>query len=74
MKKAYEVSYTPCIRTGLTEIAKAMGVCRPTVKKWIEQGAPISMDGEGCNRIYMTEIAALWQWKLAHSRKSMSQA
>lgn len=74
MQKNYDITYAPCIKTGLQNIADAMGVCRDTVRKWANQGAPIVVEGEGKNLFYMTEIAALWSWKLAFFQKQSFEA
>ena len=57
------VSYTPKILRNMNEICEEMGVGPKTVKKWVEQGAPIAVEGEGRNKRYSAEIACLQKWR-----------
>ena len=57
------VSYTPKILRTMTEICEEMGVGPKTVKKWVEQGAPIAVGGEGGNSRYSAEAVRLQAWR-----------
>lgn len=41
------VAYVPRILRTMAEICEAMGVGQKTVKKWVAQGAPIAVEGDG---------------------------
>lgn len=58
------VSYIPTLLFGLGAIADAFRVSPERVKRWIEQGAPVVVDGEGGSRRYTAELAALQAWRV----------
>lgn len=53
------VAYVPCILRTMAEICEAMGVGQKTVKKWVAQGAPIAVEGDGRRKRYSAEMATL---------------
>lgn len=57
------VSYTPKILRNMAEICEEMGVGPKTVKKWVEQGAPIAVEGDGRKVRYSTEMVRLQAWR-----------
>lgn len=57
------VSYVPRILRTMAEICEAMGVGQKTVKKWVAQGAPIAVEGDGRRKRYSAEMAALQGWR-----------
>ena len=57
------VSYTPKILRNMAEICEEMGVGPKTVKKWVEQGAPIAVEGDGRKMRYSTEVVKLQAWR-----------
>lgn len=61
------VSYQPTLLFGLKAIANTFRVSPKRVKLWIEQGAPIVVDGEGGSRRYTVELAALQAWRVQSS-------
>ena len=61
------VSYIPTLLFGLGAIADAFRVSPERVKRWIEQGAPVVVDGEGGSRRYTAELAALQAWRVQMS-------
>lgn len=63
-----QVVYQPRILHGLAEICVFMGVGRETVKSWQEQGAPIIMERRGGKVVWLSELAALWNWRLEKER------
>lgn len=59
-----QVSYVPKILRNMAEICEEMGVGPKTVKKWVEQGAPIAVEGEGAKVRYSAEVALLQIWRV----------
>lgn len=57
------VSYTPRILRNMAEICEEMGVGPKTVKKWVEQGAPIAVEGDGRKVRYSSEMVRLQAWR-----------
>lgn len=57
------VTYQPKILRNMREICEEMGVCSKTVKKWVKQGAPIAVEGEGGKKRYSTETIRLQAWR-----------
>ncbi|WP_417292370.1 MerR family transcriptional regulator [Desulfovibrio porci] len=57
------VSYTPRILRNMAEICEEMGVGPKTVKKWVEQGAPIAVEGDGRKVRYSSEMVRLQVWR-----------
>ena len=57
------VSYVPKILRNMAEICKEMGVGSKTVKKWVEQGAPIAVEGDGDNSRYSAELLRIQVWR-----------
>lgn len=64
----WAVAYVPHILRTMTEICDAMGVGQKTVKKWVAQGAPIAVEGDGRRKRYSAEMAALQGWRGKKSR------
>ena len=62
-----QVSYVPKILRNMAEICKEMGVGPKTVKKWVEQGAPIAVEGEGAKVRYSSELLYLQLWRIRTS-------
>lgn len=57
------VAYVPCILRTMAEICEAMGVGQKTVRKWVAQGAPIAVEGDGRRKRYSAEMATLQGWR-----------
>ena len=57
------VAYVPCILRTMAEICEAMGVGQKTVKKWVAQGAPVALHGDGRRKRYSAEMATLQGWR-----------
>ncbi|MCD7984148.1 MAG: MerR family transcriptional regulator [Desulfovibrio sp.] len=57
------VSYTPKILRNMAEICEEMGVGEKTVKKWVKQGAPVAVEGDGRRVRYSAEVARLQAWR-----------
>lgn len=58
-----EIAYQPRILKNLTEICAEMGVGVETVKKWIDQGAPIAVEYQGAKPRYSAEACELQAWR-----------
>lgn len=63
-RESAQVAYVPKILRNMAEICEEMGVGPKTVKKWVEQGAPIAVEGDGRNTRYSAEVASLQIWRL----------
>ena len=59
------VVYLPKILRTLTEICAEMGAGPETVRRWVQEGAPIAVEGEGVKRVYSAEAARLQAWREA---------
>ncbi len=59
------VAYVPRILRTMAEICEVMGVGQKTVKRWVAQGAPIAVEGDGRRKRYSAEMAALQGWREA---------
>ena len=59
------IAYVPRILRTMAEICEAMGVGQKTVKKWVAQGAPIAVEGDGRRKRYSAEMATLQGWREA---------
>ena len=57
------VVYIPKVLKSMTEICEAFGVGQKTVKKWVAQGAPIAVEGDGRRKRYSAEMASLQWWR-----------
>lgn len=62
-RESAQVAYVPKILRNMAEICKEMGVGPKTVKKWVEQGAPIAVEGDGANSRYSAESVRLQLWR-----------
>lgn len=62
-RESAQVAYVPKILRNMAEICKEMGVGPKTVKKWVEQGAPIAVEGDGRKVRYSTEMVRLQAWR-----------
>lgn len=62
-KESAQVAYVPKILRNMAEICKEMGVGPKTVKKWVEQGAPIAVEGDGGKKRYSSEAIKLQLWR-----------
>ena len=67
-KESAQVAYVPKILRNMAEICKEMGVGPKTVKKWVEQGAPIAVEGDGRKVRYSAETARLQMWRKDFTR------
>lgn len=63
-----DLKYSPLILRNMAEICAYMGVGPETVRRWVDQGAPIVVEGETRLR-YSAEAAALFQWRLDMNRR-----
>ena len=61
------VASRPRILRNLREICEEMGVGPQTVKKWVRQGAPIAVEGEGSRQRYSAEGGQVQAWRIARS-------
>lgn len=57
------VTYQPKILRNMREICEEMGVGPFTVKKWVDEGAPIAVSGEKSRKRYSAESAKLQSWR-----------
>ena len=62
------VVYAPMILRSLAEIKEAFGVGERQIKLWVQQGAPIAVEGEGNNVRYSAEAARLQVWREERER------
>lgn len=67
-RESAQVAYVPKILRNMAEICKEMGVGPKTVKKWVEQGAPIAVEGDGRKVRYSAETARLQMWRKDFTR------
>lgn len=63
MSREILVSYTPKILRSLAEIKDVFGVGERRIKLWVQQGAPIAVEGEGSNVRYSAEVVRLQVWR-----------
>lgn len=61
--------YTPKILRNMNEICAEMGVGKETVRAWIDQGAPICVEGSDARPRYSAEAAELQAWRRKHQKK-----
>lgn len=59
------VVYAPRILRSLAEIKEAFGVGERQIKLWVQQGAPIAVEGEGRKVRYSAEAVRLQVWREA---------
>lgn len=57
------VVYEPKILRSLAEICEAFGVGEKQVRRWVQDDAPIVVDGRGKRRRYSAEAARLQLWR-----------
>ena len=57
------IAYVPKILRNLEEICAEMGVSPKVVRRWVRDGAPIAVDGEGNKMRYSAEAARLQLWR-----------
>lgn len=57
------VVYVPTILRSMAEIKKAFGVGEKQIKKWVEQGAPIVVEGDRGKTRYSAEMVRLQLWR-----------
>lgn len=57
------IVYAPKILRNLEEICEEMGVSVKVVRRWVQEGAPIAVDGEGNKMRYSAEAARLQLWR-----------
>ena len=62
-RESAQVAYVPKILRNMAEICEEMGVGPKTVKKWVEQGAPIAVEGDGRKVRYSSEMVRLQTWR-----------
>ena len=60
------VVYAPMILRSLSEIKEAFGVGERQIKLWVQQGAPIAVEGEGSKVRYSAEAVRLQVWREGH--------
>lgn len=63
------IAYVPTPLRSLEEICRALGVGSKQVKDWVEEGAPIAIEGEGARTRYSAELARLQIWREVQGRK-----
>lgn len=63
-KESAQVAYVPKILRNMAEICEEMGVGPKTVKKWVEQGAPIAVEGNKNKIRYSSELFSLQLWRI----------
>lgn len=56
--------YAPLVLRNMGEICEVMGVGHRTVRKWVEQGAPIAVEGENRRKRYSAEALSLQKWRM----------
>ncbi len=57
------VVYAPHILHSLAEIRKTFGVGERQIRRWVEMGAPIAVEGEGTKTRYSVEAMRLQLWR-----------
>lgn len=57
------VVYEPKILRSMVEICNTFGVGPERVRKWIQEGAPIVVEGDGKCIRYSTEVMRLQRWR-----------
>lgn len=57
------VVYAPRILRSLAEIKETFGVGERQIKLWVQQGAPIAVEGEGRKVRYSAEAVRLQVWR-----------
>lgn len=60
------IVYVPTPLRNMEEICKALGVGKKQVRLWVEEGAPIAIEGEGVKTRYSAELARLQFWRETH--------
>ena len=60
------VAYLPKILRSMSEICEEMGVGQKAVRSWVQQGAPIAVEGTGSKTRYSAEAGMLQAWR-AHA-------
>lgn len=63
-RESTQVAYVPKILRNMAEICEEMGVGPKTVKKWVEQGAPIAVEGNKNKIRYSSELFSLQLWRI----------
>ncbi len=58
------VAYVPTPLNSMAEICDRLQVGNRTVKRWVELGAPVAVEGEGEKKRYSAEMAALLAWRV----------
>ena len=67
------VTYHPKFLRNMREICEEMGVCSKTVKKWVKQGAPLVIEGQGKKTRYSTDTIHLQCWRVNNCIKNTGQ-
>lgn len=62
------IVYAPALLRNLDEICRAFGVGEKQVKAWVEEGAPIAVEGEGVKTRYSAETTRLQLWREGRRR------
>ncbi len=73
-QQAQAIAYVPKILRSLTEICEEMGVSAKVVRRWVAEGAPIAVDGEGNKMRYSAEAGRLQLWRERHCAMLLQQA
>lgn len=58
------VAYLPKILRSMSEICEEMGVGEKAVRGWVQQGAPIAVEGRGTRLRYSAEAGMLQTWRV----------
>ncbi len=61
--KSVAVAYLPKILRSMSEICEEMGVGEKAVRSWVQQGAPIAVEGAGSKTRYSAEAGMLQVWR-----------
>lgn len=65
------IVYAPRILRNLAEIREAFGVGERQIKLWVQQGAPIAVEGEGRKVRYSAEMVRLQVWREGREGQAM---
>ncbi|MDR0338733.1 MAG: hypothetical protein LBH65_00475 [Desulfovibrio sp.] len=64
----YSISLKPKILCSMAEIKEAFRVCEKTVQAWIDEGAPIALEGKPGAWRYSVEMVTLQSWRSARRK------
>ena len=63
--KDIAIVYQPKVLRSMREICEEMGVGEAVVKRWIAEGAPVAVEGQGRRRRYSAEMLMLQAWRVS---------